>query len=73
MIAVSYFYHHIEACMRDGYPENAASWIERELGEVDDSYGYGSVDPSTIVLLGDRCVMFKLYAETQANTDGGGI
>jgi hypothetical protein len=73
MITVSYFYHHVEVCMSAGHPENAASWIERELGEIDDNYGFGSIDPSTIVLLGDKCVQFELYANTQANTNGAGI
>jgi len=31
MIAGTFYGHHIVACLEAGFPENAASWLERDL------------------------------------------
>ena len=39
---------HVDICMKANRPDNAASWIERLAGELDDDHSYGKIDPDSI-------------------------
>jgi len=60
-------------CLRAGYPNNAASWIERELGESCSDIYWGSVDPNSIVEDQHGFIWFDTFAESMCGLDGDGI
>jgi hypothetical protein len=72
MITRLFHIHHVIACLEVGSLDQAASWIERELGEENYDIGYGSVDPATIKVY-DSIVEFELYKDTKQGLDGEGI
>lgn len=72
MIAGTFYGHHIVACLEAGFPENAASWLERDLSERTD-IGYGDIDPSTIKQTDPNVFRFELYRDTKQGLDGEGI
>lgn len=64
--------HCVEACFNAGRSKEAASWIERELGEENENLSYGKIDPSTLSPKWNG-FEFQLYADTLQGMSGDGI
>lgn len=62
--------HHAVSCLRAGYPENAASWIRRDIGEVDDPSAYPSVESPKEV---DQGIEYLTESQMTENIEGAGI
>jgi len=56
---------HALKCLKANQPKNAVSWMERELGEIDDSLGYGTIDPVTLKITCNGWIGYQLFSETQ--------
>lgn len=71
-----FFLHHALVCMNAGNTAGAASWIERDWGEEDSRYRYGSIDPGSLQTVtneftGKTNIDFELFANTAAMAGEG--
>lgn len=70
-----YYGPHLHAalkCLNAGYPKNATSWMERDLGELDNKLSYNKIDPDSLEV--DKFgILFNTYAENLMCLNGDAI
>ena len=64
--------HHALTCFKSGHLKNAASWMELDYGEINEKWGFGTIDHNSIEVVHDG-ILFSTFAETRENMQGAGI